>query len=297
MVLMIQLSNEYLTVTINEFGAEIQSIIDRKTQHEFIWQADPTYWKRHAPVLFPIIGRLHEQRYHYEENQYVLGAHGFARDSLFEVMEQSATSVTLVLTDSETTREVYPFSFRLAIQISLEDQQVTVKHDVTNTSLTSPLYYSIGGHPAFNVLHDHHDEYQGVRVLIEQQGEIDHIPLTHDGYVKMSEVMKDVPVNKLLQHQDFANDALIYRLSEDARIVLEDTRVKVDMTTHKMPYLGIWSPYPVKAPFVCLEPWAGLPDDWQHQGDFVQKVAIQSLAPEHTQVHAYHVTLILKSSN
>ena len=294
MVVMIQLSNEYLTVVINEFGAEIQSIRDRSTNYEFIWQADPDYWKRHAPVLFPIIGRLKDQQYQYNGKVYTLGAHGFARDSRFEVVEQTETSATFELTNVGILAEIYPFTFRLVIQISLEHRQVLVQHFVTNTSTSMPLYYSVGGHPAFNVLQDANDEFQEVRVFIEQQGALEYVPLTDDGFVKISECIEVASVNQILKHQDFINDALIYHLKEPVRIVLEDARIQIEMMTQEMPYLGIWSPYPVKAPFVCLEPWAGLPDDWQHTGDFTKKAAIYSLEPEHTQMHAYQLNLAVK---
>ena len=76
------LKNDQLSVIVDTFGAEMHSI-----QHddiEYLWQADPKFWGRHAPVLFPIVGKLKNGQYHYNEQTYQMGGHGFARDNDFE---------------------------------------------------------------------------------------------------------------------------------------------------------------------------------------------------------------------
>ena len=55
------LENEFLRVAINEFGAELTSIVRKSDQSEYVWNADPAFWGKHAPLLFPIIGRLKDQ--------------------------------------------------------------------------------------------------------------------------------------------------------------------------------------------------------------------------------------------
>ncbi|MFT8913769.1 MAG: hypothetical protein ABF953_01465 [Lentilactobacillus hilgardii] len=99
---MITLKNQYLTVLVNEFGAELTSV-KAEDGSEYVWQADPTYWKRHAPVLFPIVGRLKDNQYSYQGNTYEMTQHGFARDNQFQIEDHQETSVTLLLTENAET--------------------------------------------------------------------------------------------------------------------------------------------------------------------------------------------------
>lgn len=148
---MITLKNQYLTVTINEFGAELTSVQENDADHiEYIWQADPNYWKRHAPVLFPIVGRLKDNQYQYNNQTYEMTQHGFARDNFFEVKNQDESSVDLELTDSPETLKKYPFKFRLVISYKLTGHALKVSLSVFNPN-TDELLFSIGAHPGFNV--------------------------------------------------------------------------------------------------------------------------------------------------
>ena len=94
---LIKLENDYLLVEVNKFGAELSSVRDRRSSYEFIWQSDEAYWNRHAPILFPIVGRLREDRFEYKGESYEMTQHGFARDSEFEVVEERPNAVTFSL--------------------------------------------------------------------------------------------------------------------------------------------------------------------------------------------------------
>ena len=117
----VTLSNNQLTVKINEFGAEVSSVTDQKSGYEFMWQADDKYWGRHAPVLFPIVGRLKNDQYEYEGQTYEMTQHGFARDSMFEV--------------KEITEEIYEMSRLLnmkVIEVDYEDAQLHIQREIEN---------------------------------------------------------------------------------------------------------------------------------------------------------------------
>ncbi len=120
---MITLKNQYLTVLINEFGAELTSVKDTSGL-EYIWQADPSFWKRHAPILFPIVGRLKDNQYDYQGKTYQMTQHGFARDNQFKVESQLPTKVSLVLRPTDETLAKYPFKFELRIIYELVDHQL-----------------------------------------------------------------------------------------------------------------------------------------------------------------------------
>src|SRR5699024_9573168 len=116
---MITLSNKHLAVKINEWGAEVSSVTDKKTGYEFIWQADENYWGRHAPVLFPIVGRLKKNQYQCKKQTYEMTQHGFARDSLLKVEENTENTATFSLTDHEETHKKYPFNFKMIIKYKI----------------------------------------------------------------------------------------------------------------------------------------------------------------------------------
>ena len=73
-----QLKNEELTLTVISAGAEMKSLKDNKTEQEYLWQADPKFWGRTSPVLFPIVGNYLQKQSVYEGKTYTLSQHGFA---------------------------------------------------------------------------------------------------------------------------------------------------------------------------------------------------------------------------
>lgn len=297
---MITLSNQQLTVKINEFGAEVSSVTDQKTGYEFIWQADDNYWGRHAPVLFPIVGRLKKDKYQYENQTYEMTQHGFARDSMFKVEESTENTATFSLTDNEETRKKYPFKFELVIKYTLEEDHLTVTYKVANRSLREEMYYGIGGHPAFNISQttDEVDnvEFSQASFRFEPNHEQLAIPLSEEGLLKLKEAEKQ-KVNEIqLTHETFKEDALIYKVEPNSVMILTDeaNQVEIRLNPQEMAHVGVWSPYPKRAGFVCLEPWAGVADEEETSGQLKEKYAIHSLNPEQTLTHEYTMQFIKK---
>jgi Galactose mutarotase and related enzymes len=136
-----------LTATIKAHGAELCSLRD-DSGIEFVWQAGPE-WPRHAPLLFPIVGRLANDELRHRGKTYRMTQHGFARDSRFAWAERRESRCTLVLDDSEATRALYPFAFRLAAAYAIDDTGLDLTLTIANTGKET-LPVSLGGHPAFN---------------------------------------------------------------------------------------------------------------------------------------------------
>src|SRR5690606_37404394 len=143
------LQNSELKVTVQSKGAELTSIIAKKNNLEYLWQADPAYWNRHAPILFPIVGRLKDNKYSYEGQEFELSQHGFARDLEFTVQQNDDTSLQCVLEYQTATYGKYPFKFNLEISYVLDAATISVIYKVKNTD-QKEIYFSIGAHPAFN---------------------------------------------------------------------------------------------------------------------------------------------------
>ncbi len=147
---MFTIENQELKVSIEAKGAELQSLYHKDYQLEYMWSGDPAFWGKHAPLLFPIVGTLKGNTYYYEGRAYSLPRHGFARDREFTVESQRADSITFLLQSDEQTRAVYPFEFELRVGYRLVSNKVSTTYQIRNPS-SEPMYFSVGGHPAFRV--------------------------------------------------------------------------------------------------------------------------------------------------
>ena len=81
------LENERFRVEINEFGAELTRFTSKKDGTEYVWKGDPAAWKRHAPILFPIVGRLKDKTYTVDGRPYEITQHGFGRDLAWQAQK------------------------------------------------------------------------------------------------------------------------------------------------------------------------------------------------------------------
>ena len=147
--MMVELKNEQLSVVVSEKGAELQSIKDASGK-EYLWQADPKYWNRRSPILFPIVCSVNDETYRVDGKEYHLPRHGFARDSEFKLIAQSPRKVTFVLESSEATKKVYPYDFTLSVSYVLDANKISVIWHVHNTD-TREIHFQIGGHPQVRV--------------------------------------------------------------------------------------------------------------------------------------------------
>lgn len=273
-----RLENERLCVEIAELGAEALRIYDKKNGREVLWEADPAYWKRHSPVLFPNVGKTYKNTVLINGTQYPTSQHGFARDSMFKCTNSTKNSASFLLVSGDETKEVYPFDFELIITYILEENKLHVKWEVRNPA-DETMYFTIGGHPAFRfaergeVKEDYLLKFPGKRELkyilvdpAEAAADPEHVfnlPLEEEC----------CPVTEKL----FENDALIFDGSqiEEVWLCRKDGAPYVGMECAGFPNFGIWS---VKdAPFVCLEPWMGRCDDAGFDKEISEKPGINRL--------------------
>lgn len=295
---MITLKNDLLTVKINKFGAELNSVVDRKSDYEFVWQADDNYWGRHAPVLFPIVGRLKEDKYEYMGKTYEMTQHGFARDSMFQLEEQNTNSAVFSLTYNDETLKIYPFEFKVLIKYLLEGSKLKIEYEVANLSTTEVMYYSIGGHPAFNVSQTKDQgttlELKGVFLEIHPDTDYKKIPISEEGLTQLHRSKQVSAARKRLAHETFKNDALVYEVEKDSEIVLQDENenVEIKIKPNQMDYFGVWSPYPKRAGFICLEPWTGIADSEKTTGELTEKEGVSFLDTNESKTHDYTIDFL-----
>lgn len=273
-----QLKNEFLTVTINDVGAELVGLYDEKKQHEVLWQGDAAYWKRQAPILFPNVGKHYGNEYLYKGKKYPSSQHGFARDMEFTCISKDAASITHQLTSTETTKENYPFDFLLEVTHLLENDTLKIQWKVKNTG-NDTMYFTIGGHPGFRVpvlpdtkLTDYH--------LLFEKEELSYCLIDTSTGTAMPDTTYPLPLEKkscpITEHM-FDKDALIFdNQIEWAAITYPDGSPYVSMSCKGFPSFGIWAA--PGAPYVCLEPWDGRCDNQGFAGEISEKPGICSLA-------------------
>ena len=273
------IENDYLKVSVNDHGAELYSIFDKIHNREVIWQADPAYWKRHAPVLFPNVGRHFENHYRIGETEYPSKQHGFARDSEFTCVDMTTDSITHKLKSSDATKENYPYDFELKIKHVLEKNQVSVCWEVVNHS-NKPMYFTIGGHPAFNVpAVGRADNKEDYLLTFDEQKSLTYLLLDPASGTALPDQTQTLELTdgtcKIDAHM-FDHDALIFdNQIEKAGIAFPDGTPYLELTCHRFPNFGIWS-VPGSS-FVCLEPWMGRCDDCGFKGDLSEKANINVL--------------------
>ncbi len=267
------LKNELLSVTIKEHGAELASIMKGDT--EYLWQADPAFWGRHSPVLFPIVGSVWEAKYRVGEKEFALGQHGFARDMDFEFVEAGPQQARYRLSSNEETTAKYPWPFVLEITYRLHENKLDVIWEVCNPG-AGDMYFQIGAHPAF-----YYPDYDSGKTergyfSFDRCGNLESIRIKEKGCVDAgTKYPLEVPLDGLLPIERDTFDDI------DA-IILEDSQVG-KVTLHKndgTPYLalsfdapvvGLWSPPKKNAPFVCIEPWYGRCDRVGYKADYREK--------------------------
>jgi galactose mutarotase-like enzyme len=276
---MITLENDELKVLIAEKGAEVYSITDKATNRECIWKGDPTYWERHSPTLFPNIGSLWNQEYRINEEVYKIKKHGFANDRRFKVAEASANSARFVLSDTAWTLKKYPYHFELDIRYSLNGKALIVEWKVVNNS-SETMYFQIGGHPGLNYINYHAADAVHGFLSFDNKEPLKTRLVGDKGC--MSEEFTPVALDKdgllPLTNNTFDIDTIVLQEEQVHTATLYDKNRRPYVTMHfNTPVLAMWSPEGGKAPFVCIEPWAGLPDQVGFVGNLSERNYINAL--------------------
>lgn len=271
---MIRLENKHLAVTISPLGAELQSVLDKEHDLEFLWQGDPAFWAKHSPVLFPIVGTLKYDRYHYQGKEYSLPRHGFARTSIFSVESHHQESAVFFLRASADTHAVYPFAFELRIKYTLDTTALRVTYHVSNP-VADDLYFSVGGHPAFQVPLEKQFAYTDYFLEFNEEETSPKWPISPEGLIleHPEPLLKQTTVLPLSKEL-FFGDALVLKNISSSVVSLKSEKGErgLDFDFSGFPYLGIWAAK--NADFVCIEPWCGIADSVSTNQDLTQKEGI-----------------------
>ena len=287
-----ELKNEQIAITVDSHGAELKSLKKLADDQEYMWCGDAKFWGRTSPVLFPFVGGLKNKEYRFEGKTYSMTQHGFARDMDFELETQTESELWFTLESTEETLARYPFPFILNLGYRLEGSTVAVLWKVENPS-EKQMYFSIGGHPAFNCPLTDETKQSDYSVSFADTDEIVSTRISEEGLATgCMDIYHLADGHLSLTSNLFDHDALVIEDHQTDTVAL----CRKDGTpylTVKMeaPLFGIWSPPGKNAPFVCIEPWYGRCDDEYFDGDLTEREWGNKLAPHHTFEASYTITI------
>jgi len=271
------IEDQQLRISIHPKGAELQSIFHKGLQTEYMWNGDPAFWGKHSPLLFPIVGTLKENTYYYNGKPYQLSRHGFARDREFSVERQWADAITFLLRSDEASLKIFPFAFELRVSYHIAAGSLTTTYDVTNPDKT-PLYFSVGGHPAFKVPLAPGTAYTDYYLEFDQTEQAPRWPISKDGLIETEPQPLLNGARKLPLTRDlFAKDALVFKGLHSTGVTLGSAKTGRGLTMQfpDFPFLGIWAA--PGADFVCIEPWCGIADSVDTNQQLTEKEGINRL--------------------
>lgn len=283
----VTLKNESVSARIAQHGAELKSLVIGGK--EFMWSGDPAFWPNTAPVMFPMIGTLKDNKTLILGKEYSLPKHGFTRDLELTPEEVSETSVLFSLEQSEYTKQFYPFDFRFTIRYTLKSDGVTVTHTVKNND-SSDMPYCIGGHPAFafsGELSEYRVEFPQKENAAVPIYNLDVHLFEDDNRVTLLENSSVLPLN----HEMFYKDVLYFDKIQSRSASFVDKEghgVRVDFPDFTS--LALWQAK--NAPFLCVEPFCGSADFSDCTGVFAEKRGIEILKPNEEKTYMFSFTAV-----
>jgi galactose mutarotase-like enzyme len=288
-----QIHNQQLTATIDMMGAELKSLKD--DNFEYVWTSDPKYWHRSAPFLFPAIGSFLNEQTMIDGRVYHIPKHGFIKDMKFSVSVHTEDTLTLYYDATDESLKLYPYAFLFQVTYQLLGSKLSTTIVVKNNS-DDVMPFNIGGHPAFSCPIDPNDAFTDYELVFPKtesfvspevnlkNGTIDWTKenLSFDGFNHLP-----------LRYEYFKKDALIFDRPKSTSCILQHQTkpLGIQFDFDGFYTLGIWTPFTIDAPFICLEPWIGCADHPNASGNFIDKKDILFLKPNETFTISYHITI------
>ncbi len=283
----ITLKSGEVTAKITSKGAELKSLM--VGGKELMWSADPKYWGKTSPLLFPMIGTLRDGKTLINGAEYKITKHGFARDLELTPEDFSSTSAMFSLTQSDYTKAMYPFDFRFTVRYTLKADGLTVTYRVHNGSNVD-MPFCIGAHPAFAAPGDMTD-YRLEFPKVETAAVPNYNLTTGLHEENNRRALIDGETVLPLSHEMFWQDVCYFDKLRSRSVQLlnkENTGVRVDFPDFTS--LGVWQAK--DAPFLCIEPWCGSADFDDCTGVFAEKRGIEILPPDGEKSFTYTITSV-----
>ncbi len=281
---MITLKNSTVTVEIAETGAEIRSM--HKDGKNIMWQGLPDIWSGVAPILFPICGGLKDDKFIYKNKEYTLNKHGYARKTVFEVESCTEVSATFLHKSNAETLKCYPFEYELRVIYDLTESGIKVTYKVDNKT-DGDMYFSIGSHEAYATPTGVED----YDIIFPENETLNAVMI--DGNLRQKNTLPIIKNSRVLPLYDkyFLIDALIFTdlKSKEATLRNRKTGSYINVKFEGKPYFLIWHKH--GAPYICLEPWAGIQDPQDTDYDITKKEGMIRLAKSEKYEVSHEITI------
>lgn len=284
----VRLSHDGTEVRISVHGAEMQSLVGHDG-HEYLWQAGLA-WPRHAPLLFPAIGRHPGDVLQVGAEEFPLGHHGFARDLDFGLSEQGRGHATFTLRHSAATLRQFPFAFQLTITYRLLPSGVEATFRLRNPG-NRTMPFGIGLHPAFKWPLDAGAPREE-HVLVFDQPETARTRLVQENLLQPeSMVANHLPTGVMeLLPQRFDHGAIVFDgLQSVSAEYRSPTGRAVRLSWTGFRELGVWSP--AEGELLCIEPWRGLPAPHDWADDERNRPDLEQLGPGQERTYTLRIEL------
>lgn len=275
--MIVSLENDRLRVQVNSLGAELWSVWDKARERECLWQGEPAVWPRRAPNLFPVCGKLRSGTANFGGRKYPMPLHGFLRDYEHEPILQSQDKIRFRMTDSEETRQMYPFAFCVETEFCLTEDGLSQTFSVFNSG-DQTLPFSIGYHTGWRCPFDAEHSPSDYRIVFEKEETADRIlnqDLAITGKTPFLRGENSFPVEEAL----FTPNLLLQGLqSRWLRLEEKGSGRFIQVGIEGFPALVLWS-VPENMPFLCIEPWHGMFEPEEEYGEFGEKPFVRKLTP------------------
>ena len=280
-----------MSVSARAIGAELTNI-KSSDGREYLWQGDPAFWAKQAPLLFPIVGNFPDKEYTHLGKTYAMGNHGFISTREFTCVHSTATEMSFEFSSDETSRAIYPFDFKVGLHYALVGKSLKVGYNVVNTG-SEILPFSIGAHPAFRTPLDAGETRSDFDLIFEKSERINrHLVKANNTASGETEPFLKDQKQLPLTAELFEKGAIVLKDHLSRKVMLKSRKTGhfVELSFSGFPYLGIWSPKG-ETPFVCLEPWYGVIGADASDKNILNKEGIQKLAIGKTFLAEYQVNV------
>lgn len=274
----VSIQNEQILVRIKLLGAELNSIYSKRNDLEYLWQGSEESWKKQAPILFPIAGRLKPEEIRIDGRPCSIPQHGFARDQTFELLEQSKTRVLLQLRDNPDTRAIFPRTFILQVVYGLSANHLSIAYQVKNPGKKS-LPFILGSHPGFNCPLEPSLSFSDYYLQFDQPENATRIKF-RGGVI--SEELPNYTQGKtrMVLYPDGLKGAIFLKELQSKTVTLKSDRSprEVRVQINNFPLVGFWTKNP-QAGFFCIEPWQNPLASPGFHGEFSERPGVINLPP------------------
>ncbi len=286
---LVTIENNWLRVSIDPYGAELQSIRHKNTETEYLWQGDPEHWANRSPVMFPVNVRFKDERFSYRGKTYEMPRMGLAMISDFETFpSEDGEAVTLSLRANEMTRQYYPFEFVFDATYRLESNRLVNEYRVSNNG-SETMYFALGGHPGFRTPLDNGRARSDYEISFSKRLERDRAEIK-ESLIQTTRVPFLENERKFTLDDPRIPSGGMFQKDMPARKIgvgLAGMLPYVTVDLGDFPNVNIFTP-PGK-PFVCIEPMVAHHDIQESPLAIEEKPFLISLEPGEAKTYAFTI--------